>query len=250
MGLIADLITTRKSLTPKALTDLGKRAAIYDPALPDAFAEADAVHTIAQFEENPSDGTYDLTITLRNGESITVEIAYDGDAAAVETAIDTAADGVLTGFTAGDIAVSGDALTTGALVLTFSGDSVSGTNHPLTTFDGADLTGGTVADPPVTKTTAGQSARRAWAALYTLGVITDSTPPEQTTPAAPTKGSNLIGVKPHLVAELAREAAFEDQNNDTYDLIMTALFGADHRQSPIANLAADLTPSLPGVFGV
>lgn len=120
---------------------------------------ANAVHTIAQDATDHTGGTFTLTITLSSGETFTTAgIAYNANAATIESAIDTAASGVVPGWSNGHISVSGGILqAAGAdVVLTFDGASVSGDpNHVLTVFDGSSLTGGTEPATRVTNTTVG-----------------------------------------------------------------------------------------------
>jgi hypothetical protein len=108
------------------------------------------VQTVYQYTVNPSSGTYTLTITLNDGTAFTTgNIAYDANAATIETAIDVAATAAsVTDWTNGDIAVTGGPLTTAAVVLTFSGGSVSGVAHKTRpVLDGTNLVGATLASP-------------------------------------------------------------------------------------------------------
>lgn len=102
----------------------------------------DEVQTIKQYQVNPSGGTYTLSFDVNDGETFTTAgIAFDANAATIETAIDTAASGVVTSWTNGDITVSGGPLTTGDVVLTFDGLSVDQFDHELTIINGDSLTG-------------------------------------------------------------------------------------------------------------
>lgn len=97
-------------------------------------AAGDEVQVAAAFDTNPAAGsTSKLTFSLENGESFTTAaIAFDATAADIQTAVDTAADGTVTGYTAGDIAVTSagdDGIDTEAVTFTFSGDSVLSSNH-------------------------------------------------------------------------------------------------------------------------
>ena len=107
-----------------------------------------AAHTAA------TGGTYTLTLTL-SGESAftTGAIAYNANAATIQTAIDVAATtAAITGWTNADIVVTGGPLSSGALTLTFSGNSVKEKNHTQTTIDGAALTAAGTAGAPSTTT--------------------------------------------------------------------------------------------------
>lgn len=99
-------------------------------------------------------GTWSLTITLPGNTAVVVTpLAFNVAAAALETAIDTALDGVeINGvaFTAGDIAVTGtDINSAGGLDLTFSGASVAKMNIAACTTADIDLDDMT---PPVVTT--------------------------------------------------------------------------------------------------
>lgn len=132
------------------------------------------VQSIAQHVPTVSGGTFDLTVKLFSGEEFTTAvIAYDANAATIETAIDTAANGVITGWTDGDISVSGGDLNTAPVVLTFDGTSVVSAKHHLTVIDGALLTGGGSAGV-VSVTTAGQPNRPALATMGLIGLISDT----------------------------------------------------------------------------
>jgi hypothetical protein len=102
----------------------------------------DEVQTIQQFVNDPTGGTWTLTIDLDAEDPFTTApIAYNANAAAIEAAIDTAATAAaVTGWTNGDISVSGGPLTTANVVLTFDGTSVQETNHPLSSVNGSGLT--------------------------------------------------------------------------------------------------------------
>ncbi len=109
---------------------------------PGVAATTDEVQEIEQYAVNFTGGTFTLTFNL-DGESpfTTAAIAYNANAATVETAIDVAATlAGVTGWTNGDITVSGGPLTAAALVLTFDGASVAQTNQGQTTINGALLT--------------------------------------------------------------------------------------------------------------
>jgi len=129
----------------------------FTPAL---AAEVDEVQSIAIYVPTVSGGTFTLTISLLGlSPFTTANIAFDATAATIEAAIDTAAGiAAVPGFSAGDIAVTGGDLVTTPVVLTFSGNSVDGQNHGLTTIDGALLTGGGSAGA-ITTTTNGSGVQ-------------------------------------------------------------------------------------------
>lgn len=117
------------------------------------------VQTLLQYATNPSAGNITVTITLADGTSFTTaDIAYDAVASTIETAIDAAATGSVTGWTNGDIAVSGGPLTTGNVTLTFSGDSVKDKAHSArpVVATSTGWTGGTLATVTGSATVTGQ----------------------------------------------------------------------------------------------
>lgn len=195
-----------------------------------AAAAVDAVHDIAQSSQ--TGGNCTLTITLRNGESFTTgNIAYDDDAATIEGAIDTAATSAsITGWTNGDISVSGTAMNDADnIVLTFDGDSVSGTAHPITVLTDVDGSGGDWG--AVSITTKGQTARYAWGVLQALGVVSGAYPLQDAAESnsAFTVGDNYGKIPQWVIRELARECAAEDDNTSAYFSIVTTLPGIDDR---------------------
>lgn len=98
----------------------------------------EAVHVLATDATDHTGGDFTLTFLLKNGETFTIAAAgFDVSAAALETLIDTAATGVVTGWTNGDITVTASTtdLQDGTLTLTFDGTSVSNEpSHVLTTM--------------------------------------------------------------------------------------------------------------------
>lgn len=105
---------------------------------------ADEVQSIAIYSGSITGGTFELDFELASGETFTTAaIAYNANAATIESAIDAAATAAaVAGWTNGDISVAGGDLTTAPVTLTFDGTSVTGQNHVLTVIDGASLTGG------------------------------------------------------------------------------------------------------------
>jgi len=232
MGVFADFLAqakTFKSTDPVAQffnQEIAKRVDVTN-----AQAAVDAVHTIAVSTQ--TSGNFTLTITLRNGETFTTgNIAFNAAAATIETAIDSAATSAsITGWTNGDISVSGGAVNVGAVVLTFDGASVSGINHPVTVLNDVDGAGG--AWGAVSLTTPGQSGRLAWGALIALGVLTGAIPAQtaDADPTAITAGANALKVPGNVIRAIAKEAAAEDENNNSYWTIMAGLGFADDTPS-------------------
>jgi len=224
MGAVADLLAAPKSFTvPSNLSRyLQKKTNDIDPDVPAAYGAKNEVNNVAVYSGTVSGGTFTITITLKNTAPFTTAaIAFDANAATIQTAIDTASPATVGD---GHIVVTGGPLTTTPLVVTYSGATVAGQNHTVLSIDGASLTGGGAVGA-ITTSVEGQTARPARAVLYNLGVIADATPPVQGLTTAPTKGSNLLGVQPWVVRELCQEIAFEDQDNDIYQVLVGALLG-------------------------
>jgi hypothetical protein len=147
----------------------------------------------------------------------------------------------IAGWSAGHISVSGGILqAAGAdVLLTFDGASVSGQNHGATTFDGALLTGGTEPATRVTVTTEGQTKRNAWGVLLANGVLTGTIPAQTASADASqvTAGSDYR-IPGNVINALAKEAAFEDDNNASYYTIMSGL-GFDVRAPQVEETGND-----------
>lgn len=119
-----------------------------------------SVQTLKRYGTNPTAGTIDVTLTLDDGTEIAITaVAFGATASTIQTAIDAAAAGVITGYTAGDIAVTGGPLTAADIVLTFSGDSVDDRGHskrPTVVADATFLTDGVLSAPSATATITGE----------------------------------------------------------------------------------------------
>lgn len=143
-------------------------------------SDTDAVAVVPEVWEvdvsGGSSGTFDLDIDV-NGETISLtSVAYNVAAATLESAIDTAADGNVTDFTAGDISVSGGTGDANPLVLTFDGDSVLGATIDMT-LDDASVGGSPVGTAAQDTAYAAATAERpAVALLIALGVISGTAP--------------------------------------------------------------------------
>lgn len=151
--------------------------------------------------------------TLTSNGTVCVQASIDIAAAAAGT----------TGFSPGDIVVTGTSVNTGPLTFTY-GDLRQHAIPVLVNVDGA---GGSWGAPSIT--TAGQSARAAWGVLVNLGVITASLP-EQSVDAsqtAVTKGADTVSIPDVIVKALMREAAAEDVNNNSYFSLQAALMPQD-----------------------
>jgi hypothetical protein len=137
-------------------------AATIESAIDVACSGIDEVQSIAAHVATVSGGTFALTINLTLGTFTTAGIAYNANAATIETAIDVAATAAgIVGWTNGDISVAGGDLVTTPVTLTYDGASVASLNQGAVTIDGALLTGGGSAGA-VTTTTAGNSPIASW----------------------------------------------------------------------------------------
>ena len=117
-----------------------------DPSVSSDFAATAEVQSVATYAITAESGNFTLTITLRNGETFTTaSIAYDANAATIETAIDVAATtAAITDWTNADISVAlGTDLNAGAMTLTYDGASVTAVNHDMAVITDVDL----VSDP-------------------------------------------------------------------------------------------------------
>lgn len=100
-------------------------------------AGVDEVQTITG--TGASAGTITITFTLSDPSNssatattvVVSGIDYDESAANIQTAVDSAVGAALSTYVAGDIAVTGGALNTAAVTLTYSGTSVAKANHSI-----------------------------------------------------------------------------------------------------------------------
>lgn len=230
MGVFTDFLAKTKTIDTEPPRDGLERAEMRqlralmdrlgDPDYPAGFEATNEVQSIDVFTGTVDGGTFDLTVA-----GVTVAgLGYDADAAAIQTAVDVACDGVIPGYSNGDIAVTGGPLTTDPVVLTFSGASVAGRKHDLVTLDGSSLTGGGDVGE-VTVVTNGQADRTAWAVLYYSGVVSEvPVQGEAYVVAAPTSPmSNCYYPDQGFIRALAKEAAIEDGNADVEVEILKAV---------------------------
>jgi hypothetical protein len=192
-------------------------------------AGTDEVQTIAIFPAPVASGNYTLTINVTTDAAFdTANIAYDANAATIQTAVDTAATGNITAWENGAITVTGGPLTTAPVVLTFDGVSVDNADQVTTIVNDIDL------DPDysgaTTVTTNGQTVRLALSALNVMGVI-DSPPPAQGTTsglvATTTRASNPWMPRQETLQALAMQAAIDDGTDGMYGALM-ATMGLSH----------------------
>jgi len=117
-------------------------------------AGVNEVQNLAQIAS--TSGNWKLTFTVPGSDAVTTaNLAFDINAAELETAINVAATAAgVTGWTNGDISVSGAAdINAGALVLTFDGTSVS--KQPIAACSTTDVDLNDSTPPVVSETTAG-----------------------------------------------------------------------------------------------
>jgi hypothetical protein len=198
---------------------------------PSGYTALNEIQTITAHTGGVDGGTYTLTFNFRSGETFTTAaIAYDANAATIKTAINTAATlAGIVGWTNNDIAVTGGPLSTTTATFTFSGTSVASNNHGQTTINGAALTvGGNPGGAAGTAATSqnGQTARKAWAALNVLGLVTSAPPAQGVDPTGITtcpRGGFPHGLSPTTVKALVTEAAIEDLNQGTATALLAAL---------------------------
>lgn len=248
MGVITDIrnIAGKKTINPDAVDGIPARVADYletlenitgDPAYPAALDTKDEVQSIAQFIPTVSGGDFTLTVLLDNGETFTTaDIVYNASAVTIESAIDTAASGTVTGWTNGDISVSGGDLNTAPVVLTFDGTSVAGANHALTIADGTGLTGGGSMGA-ITETTAGQTKRTSWAVLEIIGATTGSVPAQgEITPITGSDGRHKFAQFPNnlVLRHLCQEADAEDGSPTGLLDALLAAVGLDSKNASSA----------------
>jgi len=186
----------------------------------------DEIQSIAVYPVAVTSGNYTLTINVSTDPAFdTANIAFDANAATIQTIVDTAATGNVTGWTNGDIVVSGGPLTTNAVVLTFNGTSVAEANQVTTIIVDVDLSGGMPGT--VTTTTNGQTNRIGWAVLNVAGVISGTPPLQGVTPAsitiAGTHASNVHMPQDVTLRALAKEAAIQDKNATVETALLDAI---------------------------
>lgn len=179
-ALVADPSASQATLEAADASQSKKWPRDSDDFAPDTPS---TVQAIKAWDTAPSSGTFTLTITLADSTSFTTSaIAHDAVAAAIESAIDTAAASV-PGWTAGDIAVTGGPLASADVTLTFSGDSVAGESHnerPVITPDATFLIDGVLDSPAATATVTGECPDRIfWAQCEEAITLVSGRDPKQ-----------------------------------------------------------------------
>jgi hypothetical protein len=142
---VVDVTGDKVANQRSAYGELAKHAADFDPVTPTFLGALDAVHVINAFTPTVASGNFKVTIVDQLGTShLTANIAYDANAATIESAIDAKmTTDSYADWTNGDISVAltGD-LTANAATLTFDGDSVTEKNMGQTTVTDISLAGG------------------------------------------------------------------------------------------------------------
>ena len=173
MGLFSNLLATAKAfdstlpITPLdkiVVREIQERIDQGDVTVPVSLQAANEVQQIELYEEDFTSGDFTLSIRLSNAaEFTTLGIAFDAVAAAVQSAIDTAANtaGLVgsIGWTNGDIMVMDGPLTSGGspLVLAYTGSSVSNKAHMQAVINLNTLVGGLLASPSETRVASGNA---------------------------------------------------------------------------------------------
>jgi hypothetical protein len=217
-GTIATLLSGAVTI-PKTGTDLRAQnrhaydelkaiQAVNDPALASPYLKASAASSIAATGGSTGNFTVTLNFPLSGVAVTTANIAYDADAATIQTAIDTAMSGetVIASYNAGDVdaAVTGN-VSANAATITANGTTVNGAHMVVTTAN-VDMD---VDAPAVTSVTVGTQNRPAEALLAALSVVTPaSTPtPQGLTPSTGDYelGDNPLSLSPGLQDLIVRE---------------------------------------------
>lgn len=173
MGLFSNLLATARAfdstlpitaLDKIVVREIQEQIDRGDVTVPASLRASNEVQQIELYEEDFTSGEFTLSIRLSNApEFTTAGIAYDAVAAAVKSAIDTAATtaGLVAsiGWTNGDIAVTGGPLTSGGavLVLAYTGSSVANKDHMQAVINLNTLVGGLLASPSQTRVASGNA---------------------------------------------------------------------------------------------
>lgn len=190
------------------------------------------VQTIVQYDIDFDSGEFTLEINLSNAAQFTTSgIAFDANAATVETAIDVAATAASLGigWTNGDIAVTGgNLLGAGSpFILTYSGASVDELNHSQAVINLNTLSGGLLDTPAETTLSGGtENERNAWGALIGLGIALEGNVPAlgvDATPFTSPSGPGSPGYPSEAtIRALAAEASVADNNLTTQTEVLAA----------------------------
>jgi hypothetical protein len=218
MGIFTDFLADAKTFDTSPASDLANNGMRLVQALqskmggdrpyPSGYEAVDEVQELGNVTAD--DGTLDIAWTIDGVEYVAEAIDHDDDAAAVQTIVDTAFAG-LTGYTAGDVEVTGGPIDTAPLVFTFggvlAGRNIAApvvTNELLDTMEAAE-------DPAFTEDTRG-GGRAHWAILKAAGIIADAAPPDVGEALVVTAGPNLLEVNNQTIRVIAKEAGYLDGN--------------------------------------
>lgn len=235
MGAIADLLanaTTFKATAPRnASNEVYTQLKGYldrsgDIDYPTSCAVKNEVQSIAIYGGSPSGGNVKLGFNTygTTTQANTANIAYNANSATIQTAVNTLLTNTVSGYTNGDVAITGGPLTTTPLTITFSGASVASRNHGQTAVDASGVTGGTAG--AASTTTSGQTARSAWAILIALGLTTSDPPNQGVDVTSVVSTFNHVNHQHQLSAATIRalinEACAQDANESVKTQLLTA----------------------------
>lgn len=231
MGIYTDLATS-EPIGPQPQVGLDRssgqqllsKAAQADPDVLAAYAASNEQTVIPeQVNGTPALDTYTLSFTFYGAlkdvpVTATGMIVLEAVDTVIEAAIDSALNGVVPGWTNGDVSVSmagAAGLDDGSVTLDFDGASVAGTPVTVT------LTPiGFVASGPITRTP-GQTDRKALMALFELNVVEGTV---HDSPNAPTdwvrpESNGQSRPRYQLIRDLARVASTEDGTDAVTDTV-------------------------------
>ena len=182
-----------------------------------AYSAANSVQSLS-IDAAIDGGNYTITVTLRNGETFTTgSILYSANAATVEGALDSAATSAsITGWTNGDISVSGGDISTAPVVLTFDGASVSGTNHPVAVANDVDIENATLGT-----ITALSNGHPACPTLQLAGTQGPLVIPYVNDPSTWTRNTLVRAPAKSVLEWIAHTAVTETQNETAYDAVLS-----------------------------
>jgi hypothetical protein len=216
-------------LLGKVANDLKGWKANHDRELPTKFASGNAVVTFPANSESAVSGNYTIAVTLAsNGLTYTTaNLAFNANAATVQTALDTALSSA-PAYNAGDIDVAcTNNLNSSNMTLTGTANSYTERYFTAVT---ANVNLGVNSLVTAVLTTVGQ-IRRPWlAALEAMGIIgpTGTVTPYQRQPVQSEwaslglAGNNPFSINPATAQALVAECA-ASEGSDTYRTIFIAL---------------------------
>ncbi len=227
MGIYNDFRTMGRTFdsTPEdGINPINKRLVKFlenlqgDPAYVNDYQAHGQIDTIGQI--GGTAGTYIITLNIKVSEPAnvvsvpTAALDYNAIDTDIEGAIDTALNGVIPGWTNGDIFVLGDSvggLADDSVSLQYTGSSVSNRRNPTVSVDFSGVTGGV--DPLPETGITGQPNRFWLAMLFNLGYfnLRLGVPIYQASPVgSPIPTPNIIqgAVSEFIVREIIRECVY------------------------------------------